>query len=76
MNQGTRMITEEMRERILTDVVAQARRLEPADAVSSALVVAAINVRSISLEDWKAIIFDAFQAVRREQDAEYLAATT
>lgn len=60
----TTTITQDLRQQILRHVAANSARLDPAEAVTSALLVAAVNVRAISLDDWKSIIFDAFQATR------------
>ena len=55
----------EIRQRILANAAENSRYQAPAEAVSDALVSASLNVRAISLDDWKAIIFDAFDATRQ-----------
>jgi hypothetical protein len=55
----------ELRERIVASAAQNSRSQPPADAVSDALISASLNVRTISLDDWKAIIFEAFDATQR-----------
>lgn len=58
-------ISRDVRHVILSDAAEISRHQPAAEAVSAALVRASINVRTISLEDWKSIVFDAFQATRK-----------
>ena len=61
-------VSGEIRQRIVTSAAQNSRHQSPADAVSDALLDAALNVRVISLDDWKSIIFAAFDATRDERE--------
>jgi hypothetical protein len=58
------MLSGDVRKRIVASAAENSRHQSPADAVSDALISAGLNVRAITLDDWKAIIFEAFDATQ------------
>jgi hypothetical protein len=69
MTRETGTIAEQVRRHIRSQAKEQASSGHPATLVSQALVSTGINVQDISLEDWKALIFDAFQTARQPSSA-------
>ena len=65
MTRETGNIVEQVRQHIRSNATQRASEQHPATLVSQALVSTGINVEDISLEDWKALIFDAFQTARQ-----------
>jgi hypothetical protein len=58
------ILSGDVRKRIVASAAENSRYQCPASAVSDALISAALNVRTITLDDWKAIIFEAFDATQ------------
>ncbi len=67
MTQETGTIARQVRRHILRESMQGCVERSTADLVTDALVSASINVRSLSLDDWKALLFDAFQTARTRQ---------
>lgn len=65
MTRETGNIVEQVRQHIRTHATKRSGADNPATLVSQALVSTGINVQDISLEDWKELIFDAFQTARQ-----------
>lgn len=65
MTHETGALARQIRGHIQREATCGAGQRSAADLVSDALVSTSINVRSLSLDDWKALLFDAFQAARR-----------
>lgn len=65
MTRETGNIVEQVRKHIRSQASQRSSGQHPATLVSQALVSTGISVENISLEDWKALIFDAFQTARQ-----------
>jgi hypothetical protein len=68
MTRETGSIAEQVRQHIRTQATRQSSAENAATLVSHALVSTGINVQDITLEEWKALIFDAFQTARQPWD--------
>jgi len=64
MGYPTCILSRDLRQRIVASAAENSRYQPAAEAVSDALIRASLNVRAITLDDWKAIIFEAFDATQ------------